>query len=92
MNGLLILPNFNTTKFGTKAFLYFTITFWNSFQALFLEEEFQNNFFNRPEKVKKRYHFYHQFTNYNLIIFIYNISYICICFWMCIYIVIEIKY
>ena len=35
VNGLLIQPNYNTAKFGTKAFLYSTITFWNSVQALF---------------------------------------------------------
>ena len=29
MNGLLILPNCNTTKFGKKAFLYSRITSWN---------------------------------------------------------------
>ena len=40
MNGLLILPNCNTTKFGTKAFLYSKITSWNSFQALFSEKNF----------------------------------------------------
>ena len=41
MNGLLILPNCNTAKFGTKAFLYSTITSWNSFQALFSEKNFR---------------------------------------------------
>ena len=41
MNGLLILPNCNTAKFGTKAFLYSTITFWNSFQTLFAENNFR---------------------------------------------------
>ena len=29
MNGLLILPICNTFKFGTKAFLFSTITSWN---------------------------------------------------------------
>ena len=33
MNGLSILPSCNTSKFGTKAFLYSTITSWNSFEA-----------------------------------------------------------
>ena len=41
MNGLLILPNCNTAKFGTKAFLYSTITSWNSFQTLFAENNFR---------------------------------------------------
>ena len=41
MNGLLILPNCNTAKFGTKAFLYSTITSWNFFQALFSEKNFR---------------------------------------------------
>ena len=37
MNVLVILPSCNTTKFGTKAFSYSTITSWNSFQALLSE-------------------------------------------------------
>ena len=41
MNGLLILPNCDTAKFGTKASLYSTITSWNSFQALFSEKNFK---------------------------------------------------
>ena len=41
MNGLLILPNYNTDLFGTKAFLYFRISSWNSFQVLFSEKNFR---------------------------------------------------
>ena len=87
MNGLLILPNCTATKFDTKAFLYSTITSWNSFQALFSEKKFRMSP-NKPEKVIlknfpynfEKYCFYHQFSSYNL----YLCICICICFCMCI--------
>ena len=41
MNDLLIRTSCHTSKFGTKAFLYSTITSWNSFQALFAEKNFR---------------------------------------------------
>ena len=81
MNGLLILPNRNTAKFSTKASLYSTITSWNSFQALFSEKNFRimppvnfkkllkdyliSSYFDIIIDIK--YHFYHQYSNYNLI-------------------------
>ena len=40
INGLLILSSCNTSKFDTKAVLYFTITSGNYFQALFSEKKF----------------------------------------------------
>ena len=41
MNGPLILPNCNTAKCCAKAFLYSTISSWNSFQTLFSEKKFR---------------------------------------------------
>ena len=101
-NGLLILPNCNTAKFGTKAFLHSTITSWNFFPSFVFRKAFQNIVSNKPEKVINRLFdfiiflrntmcFFQNtisFSNYNLMISIYTHMYICICFCMCRYIVI----
>ena len=60
MNGSSILPNCNTTKFATKAFLYSTIIWihffpWNSFQALFSEKNFRILYPINLEKLLKDY-------------------------------------
>ena len=76
LNGLLILLNFNTVKFGTKAFLYFTIASSSSFQASFSEKDFR---ILSPISLKKL------LKDYFISLYFEEIPFLCFC--MCIYIV-----
>ena len=76
LNGLLILLNFNTVKFGTKAFLYFTIASSSSFQASFSEKDFRILSLISLKKLLK---------DYFISLYFEEIPFLCFC--MCIYIV-----
>ena len=79
MNGLLILPSRNTSKFSMKAFLYFTITSRNFFQAFFSENNFRIMYPISLKKLWKCYFLIYvrknlisiMISNYNLMMSMY---------------------